>query len=1410
MLNSVRQTTALRHALAPRLLLTALCSLFALPAGAQLLDIGTPTPRQLFTTQTPPVVLNGTATLVEHYDPNKMLRLAISLNLPHPVEEAQFIHNLYDKKSPLFHKYPSPEDWVARFGPSVQDEQTVVDWAKSQGLTITFRYPNRLVVDAEAPAGVIEKALHVTINSYRQQFSDGRPDEIHFSNDRDPVLPSDVDAIVHGVHGLNSFEHLYPAGDSRRYVPRPDYTPGPAIAAAESASADAQQPASASGLSAQASAPSQLGTPPSGYYQPTDIWSAGAYDYKALMDQGHCCNPNNNANNSPPESSIAIAAFGDLDLNDISLFHSTFPYLAYNISKINVDGGYGTCDNTEFAYDAHCFEVTLDSEWALATANSTNSAATTAKLFVYEAPDLVADQIDVYNQMLKDGHARVFTQSFACAELDGCISKTTMQDQDAVFEQMVGTGWTLVAASGDQGTTGACNNNLLVEYPASDLYVVAAGGTTLELDSNDNFSSEIGWVGGTAAGSCAGNAGGSTGGLSYLWPEPDYQSFLGFTNRSVPDLALNANVGQIVVYDGAFSHPGGTRIVSAMLAGFFAQENAYLLSLGNVCGGYGNTTCAPLGLANESIYYEGYNQVVTHFPFYDITSGCSSNDITAKYNITPYCAGTGYDQVTGWGSANMLQLAWAINYANGVAYGSPTTSFTGPAINTWYNSNQNVNWTIEDTFSNASKGTGIAGFSQGWDSIPTDSATQPSGATTASTDTFYTGPQFKNGKNGCLALASGQDCSGGVTQGCHTAHVRGWNNMGFTTGDTTYGPICYDTVDPTITASLSPATPSGGWYKGAVTVILNATDPGGSNASGIQFTGYTIGNQNCSPALTCNAYSSPFSFNTQGSTVIYYLTVDYAFNVGNGMISVNIDETAPVTTDTLSGTLSGTNYVSSATVTLSATDALSGVSSTHYFVDGGTNTIYTSPIVVSTPGTHKVSFYSVDVAGNQEATKSVTVTVVSPLTISPGSLTFASTAVGTTTGAQIITLTNASTSAISFTASTTLTGTGASSFIRTSTCTNPLPAGASCTNSIAFKPTTTGALTAVVTYTDNATGSPQTVSLTGTGAAAAASLTFSPSSLTFPSTAVGTAAPTQTITITNPGSSAISFTASTTITGSGAASFTKVASTCTNPLPAGASCTNTIQFKPTTSGALNAVVTYTDTAAASPQTVALTGTGGAGGSGLAFSPSSLTFASTAVGTTAPTQTITITNQSSSAVTFTASTTITGSGASSFSKIASTCTNPLAAGASCTNTIQFKPTSTGALSATVTYTDTAAGSPQTVSLTGTGGSAGLSFSPGSLSFPATAVGAIAPTQIITITNISTSPVTFTASTTITGAGAASFTKIASTCTNPLAAGARCTNTIQFKPTVTGILSATVTYTDTAAGSPQTVSLSGTGQ
>jgi subtilase family serine protease len=88
-------------------------------------------------------------------------------SIPILPEKRHFLEELQTKGSPNFQKFLTPAEWNSRFSPSAADEQAVVDWATSQGFTVTQRYPNRLLVDVSGTVATIEKALGVTISSYQ-------------------------------------------------------------------------------------------------------------------------------------------------------------------------------------------------------------------------------------------------------------------------------------------------------------------------------------------------------------------------------------------------------------------------------------------------------------------------------------------------------------------------------------------------------------------------------------------------------------------------------------------------------------------------------------------------------------------------------------------------------------------------------------------------------------------------------------------------------------------------------------------------------------------------------------------------------------------------------------------------------------------------------------------------------------------------------------------------------------------------------------------------------------------------------------------------------------------------------------------------------------------------------------------
>jgi len=980
---------------------------------------------------TPGKVVDGTAIRIDHYNTEKKLRLAIFVTPPDLAGEEQLIREQQTKGSPNFHKFLSADEWNARFGPKVEDEQKVVDWANSQGLTVTNRYANRILVDVEAPAGVIEKVLSVTINHYQVG------EEVDFSNDRDPSIPAHLSGIVGGIFGLNSIERMKPMTGHAEARKNWDYVPGPVHSEGVDSKGDGDPtkapwnrlaeaaPAQSDAVSGKGAAISASGlttpNPPDeiGGVDPANLYSSQVYDYNALLAQSKCCNVHNDSTGSPADTSIALVTFGGFLESDANTFFQ-FYGMAWNITAYSINGfidGENNYTGTEcqIGVDSGCNsdgyddEADLDVEYSTAFSNSFGSSNDTAHVYVYEgANGYQGTYFDLWNSVLNDGHADVVSTSYGGEETSywsGYVAGTAVGDAHYIFNQMVGEGLTLVAASGDQGSTPGCGDSNGVIYPSSDPDFVAAGGTALKLNYDGTWASEDAWTGGTTLKNCQGNGGGGGGGLSVLFSAPAWQSGINYeewvngkqytvsgnTQRKVPDISLEAGgygqwdfctTGCGSTTANGWGTWGGTSIVAPELAGFFAQENSYLNSIGHICGSSGTDRCEPIGNPAPILYYEGEGQAAPHYPFYDITQGCVTNYLTATDpSLTYFCAEPGYDLATGWGSANMLQLAWAYNFYIIPADGVPSVKFTGPATNTWYNSSQTVKWTVSDGVTSGTAGLpapGVAGFTQGWDSIPTDVYSEAHGG---AGNSFYSGPQYPYGTAGCLSFVAGS-CSGGVSQGCHKATVEAWDNQGFYSGAVTYGPICYDTVDPTISASNSPAANANGWWKGSDVVTLTATDPGGSNASGIYKTYYAINSATCLPGSvsSCGVYSGAFTISTQGENYIYYFTEDKAGNYSTVYYQpIYIDTTAPVTTASLSGTLTSGTYYSAVQVTLTATDNLSGVAATYYTLDGGAQTTYSGAFSVSALGSHTVKYWSVDYAGNVGATQSVGFTIASPL-----------------------------------------------------------------------------------------------------------------------------------------------------------------------------------------------------------------------------------------------------------------------------------------------------------------------------------------------------------------------------------------------------------------------------------------------
>jgi hypothetical protein len=364
---------------------------------------------------------------------------------------------------------------------------------------------------------------------------------------------------------------------------------------------------------------------------------------------------------------------------------------------------------------------------------------------------------------------------------------------------------------------------------------------------------------------------------------------------------------------------------------------------------------------------------------------------------------------------------------------------------------------------------------------------------------------------------------------------------------------------------------------------------------------------------------------------------------------------------------------------------------------------------------------------------------------------------------------------------------------------------------VTFRPSAINARSASLTITDNhngVVGSTQTVTLGGSGIAPIAGV--SPTTLAFGSQYVNTASAARTVTLSNTGSGPLTI-ASIAFRGTNPTHYSQT-NTCGTSVAAGGNCTISVTFKPTAFGARPASLIVTDNhngVVGSTQTVSLTGSGTAPVA--AVSPTTQAFGNQNVNTTSAARTVTLSNTGTAPLTI-ASIAIGGTNPGDYAQT-NTCAATVAAGANCVISVRFTPTAAGARSASLVVTDDSngtAGSTQTVALTGAGVIPPIAtVSPTSLDFGTQWNNQTSAAQTVTLTNTGTAVLQITG-VAISGPRASDYL-LTNNCGTSLAVGASCTCSVRFRPTFTGLKTATLTFTDNNGGpsSTQTVALTGSG-
>lgn len=606
-----------------RLSIRCVCGLAAaallLSAGAFAADAGGGVARiQL---QAVPAVVARAQYLGPHATTSRM-DVLVSLKLRNAPQLDAFLRNVQNPGSAQYHHFLTPQQFAAQYGPSPQQVQQVEAYLRAQGLQVTSVASNRLLIRATGTGAVLQRAFNTRINDYSHN---GR----HFYAPAvAPSVPAALASMVQSVIGLSTAAHFTPHLVPR-YIERTGA--GHGILAGRS--------------NTQAHGAAAANSTPSGF-SPQQI--ATAYNWPSITST---------ASGSGVTIAIVTAESTNLAASDYDGFWNQYGLPTHTVNIINVDGSASATGGTD--------ETTIDVE-------RSGAMAPGATIDVYDANSAsLTDFTDAYNQVVTANTAQVLSTSWGTAESN--MSSSTIQADDNIFKQAVAQGISVFAAAGDNGSADSTSSSDAADYPASDPYVMACGGTSLTLGSSNTIASETAWS--------------DTGGAqSSVFSEPSWQTGTGVPqngDRNTSDMSMDAdpNTGYSVLLSGSWAVYGGTSFVAPQLAGLWADGVAQ-------DGGtrLGQADSAIYGIANTSAYGSD---------FHDITSGSNG----------AFSAGVGWDHPTGWGSPDATNLiASVVSAAGGGGTPAPTPTASNGAVST------NENTAVSGTLSASESGGAALSF----------------------------------------------------------------------------------------------------------------------------------------------------------------------------------------------------------------------------------------------------------------------------------------------------------------------------------------------------------------------------------------------------------------------------------------------------------------------------------------------------------------------------------------------------------------------------------------------------------------------------------------------------------------------------------------------------------------------------
>ena len=469
-------------------------------------------------------------------------------------------------------------------------------------------------------------------------------------------------------------------------------------------------------------------------------------------------------------------------------------------------------------------------------------------------------------------------------------------------------------------------------------------------------------------------------------------------------------------------------------------------------------------------------------------------------------------------------------------------------------------------------------------------------------------------------------------------------------------------------------------------------------------------------------------------------------------------------------------------------------------LSSGQTTTFPVAFTPATVGAQSATLSLVSDASNSPTTLSVTGNGVSPaesgqLTVHPVLLDFGDVPVGNSL-TQTVALTNSGSAAL--TVSGAVVSGGAYS-INGLSLPRSLAVGETASFGVTFSPQSAGTVTDSLLLSTDASNSPVTMPLTGTGTVLTGALSLTPGSLNFGDILVGTA-DTQVVTLTNTGNADVTITDSI-LTGGIGFSTSQLSLPLT--LAAGQSISFSVTFSPSAAGFVTGSVSFISDAANSPTTFSLSGTGlSAPTPGqLSLDPSGVDFGNVTIGNSGCTG-VTLSNPGGSTISI-SNANVSGA---DFSLNGLTFPVTIAPGGTTTANVTFSPSVEGSVAGSISLLSDASNSPTPLPLTGNGILAvgTLVLTPASVDYGDVTVGAT-QARTITLTNSGSGTVTVSEAQAVGSAFSVSGIPLPLV----LVGGGSATFSVSFAPVAGGSVAGSVTLVSNASNAPNFIFLTGNG-